>query len=372
MRIYIISFQRGENYGSVLQALALQDTLSQLGTDAYLLKYYPARWTISYRLKYLEKKKKSLKNPILKGIVSAILLPSYIKRKKVFMKFVEKYCHEYGPVFSNVNEVRGKLDDADIYCAGSDQIWNSHWNYGIDRCLYLDFAPKDKLCFSYAASIGLSKIPDDEYEETKQLLSNFNFISVRETDAVGVVKSLGRDDAIQVLDPTLLKSDEYWSQFIHREFPIEKYVLTYNIHHDKNIDQLAEDIARKEKLKIYNISYNWHDVIRKGKLVWCPQVEDFLGLIKNAKYVIADSFHATAFSIIFKKQFVTITPEIASTRISSILNLLGIPERQVLKYTDTKALEAPIDYSLVEKRLEVERNKSLGFIQKVLDSYKGD
>lgn len=370
MKIYMISFQRGENYGSVLQAKALQDTFLQLGADAYLLRYYPERWTISYRLKHLEKKKAALKNPLLKGIASAILLPSFKKRKKIFDRFVATYCKEFGPSFSSLDEAMGKFDDADAYSAGSDQIWNSHWNFGIDKCFYLGFAPKDKLRFSYAASIGLDKIPDEEINETKSLLSNFDYISVREAEGVGIVKSLGRNDVAQVLDPTLLKSQEYWSQFIKKEAPKDDYVLTYNIHHDHNIDLLANELARKHHLKVYNISYNWHDIARKGKLIWCPEVEDFLRLIKYAKYVVADSFHATAFSIIFKKQFVTITPEIASSRISSILKLLGIPERQVYKYTDTDVMETQIDYQMVSQNLKAEQNKSLEFIKMVFNDSK--
>lgn len=367
MKIYMISFQRGENYGSVLQAHALQIIYQQLGAEAYLLRYYPERWTISYRLKHLEKKKASLKNTLLKGIASAILLPSFKKRKKVFDRFVDKYCKEYGPLFDSIEEAKGKFDDADAYSSGSDQIWNSHWNFGIDRCFYLDFVPKNKLVFAYSASIGLSELPKDEEEETRRLIQKYEYISMREDTGVNIMHKLGREDAIQTLDPTMLLTTEEWNKFTDDYSEKENYILTYNLHHDPMIDDYAQQLKAKYGYKVYNISYNWHDVVRKGTLKWCPTVERFLGLIKHAKFVIADSFHATVFSILFGKQFVSVTPDVASSRIKSVLNMLGIGERMVHR-VELKDIEAPIDYEKVLSLLVDERNKSINYLRKVLNT----
>ena len=101
-------------------------------------------------------------------------------------------------------------------------------------------------------------------------------------------------------------------------------------------------------------------------MVWCPPVEDFLGLIRDAQYVIADSFHALAFSVIFEKQFVCICPEIASSRIASLLSLLGLENRLEYKFTDTSNIQSNIDFRRVRATLEAERKKSEDFIDMVL------
>ena len=134
------------------------------------------------------------------------------------------------------------------------------------------------------------------------------------------------------------------------------------------MDRYAFTLSRKYGIPIWNISYNWHDFIRKGHLCWCPSVEKFLGLIKYARFVIADSFHATVFSIIFERQFVTITPEVASSRVSSILNLLGISERNLCKFVDTSIIETPIDYQSVKRRLLYERQISMNYLRMVTAS----
>lgn len=102
-----------------------------------------------------------------------------------------------------------------------------------------------------------------------------------------------------------------------------------------------------------------------GHLCWCPSVERFLWLIKNARYVIADSFHATVFSIIFERPFVTITPDIASSRISSVLHMLGLDERNLTDFSDTSMIETPINYKNVKRLLFYEQMKSMAYLKKV-------
>ena len=97
---------------------------------------------------------------------------------------------------------------------------------------------------------------------------------------------------------------------------------------------------------------------------WCPTVEGFLGLIKNAKYVVADSFHATAFSIIFEKPFVVITPEVASSRLSSLLKMLELDDYNINKFTSVKVIEQPIDYIRVKSIIATKQRESISFLNK--------
>ena len=363
MKIDIITLHRAQNYGSVLQAFALQKQIEKLGHQAYILDYYPERYTNKGLLKRLKNKSSRFNNPLVLLIAKLLIYPSYLKKGIQFNKFMH-YLNLEKPSFATNEEGMGRFTDADAYCAGSDQIWNSHWNEGVEKVLFLDFVPKGKLCLSYAASIGLSNIPANEIDETKLLLDKFEFLSLREDKGVELVRELGRTDAVQCLDPTLLMSKEEWSQYADDSYKGKEYVLTYNLHHDPEIDKCAKAIASKYHLQIRNISYNWHDIIRHGHLDWCPTVEGFLGLIKNAKYVVADSFHATAFSIIFEKPFVVITPEVASSRLSSLLKMLELDDYNINKFTSVKVIEQPIDYIRVKSIIATKQRESIAFLNK--------
>lgn len=363
MKIDIITLHRAQNYGSVLQAFALQKQIEKLGHQAYILDYYPERYTNKGLLKRLKNKSSRFNNPLVLLIAKLLIYPSYLKKGIQFNKFMH-YLNLEKPSFATNEEGMGRFTDADAYCAGSDQIWNSHWNEGVEKVLFLDFVPKGKLCLSYAASIGLSNIPANEIDETKLLLDKFEFLSLREDKGVELVRELGRTDAVQCLDPTLLMSKEEWSQYADDSYKGKEYVLTYNLHHDPEIDKCAKAIASKYHLQIRNISYNWHDIVRHGHLDWCPTVEGFLGLIKNAKYVVADSFHATAFSIIFEKSFVVITPEVASSRLSSLLKMLGLDDHNINKFTSLKVIEQPIDYIRVKSIIATKQRESISFLNK--------
>lgn len=363
MKIDIITLHRAQNYGSVLQAFALQKQIEKLGHQAYILDYYPERYTNKGLLKRLKNKSSRFNNPLVLLIAKLLIYPSYLKKGIQFNKFMH-YLNLEKPSFATNEEGMGRFTDADAYCAGSDQIWNSHWNEGVEKTLFLDFVPKGKLCLSYAASIGLSNIPANEIDETKLLLDKFEFLSLREDKGVELVRELGRTDAVQCLDPTLLMSKEEWSLYADDSYKGKEYVLTYNLHHDPEIDKCAKAIASKYHLQIRNISYNWHDIVRHGHLDWCPTVEGFLGLIKNAKYVVADSFHATAFSIIFEKPFVVITPEVASSRLSSLLKMLELDDYNINKFTSVKVIEQPIDYIRVKSIIATKQRESISFLNK--------
>lgn len=364
MKIDIVTLHRAQNYGSVLQTFALQKQIENLGHQAFILDYYPERYTNKGLLKRLKNKSSRFKNPLVLLIAKLLIYPSYLRKGIQFNKFMH-YLNLAKPSFATNEEGMGRFTDADAYCAGSDQIWNSHWNEGVEKALFLDFVPKGKLCFSYAASIGLSKIPANEIAETKLLLDKFEFLSLREDKGVELVKELGRTDAVQCLDPTLLMSKEEWSQYADDSYNGKEYVLTYNLHHDSEIDKCAKEIASKFHLQIRNISYNWHDIVRHGHLDWCPTVEGFLGLIKNAKYVVADSFHATAFSIIFEKPFVVITPEVASSRLSSLLKMLGLDDHNINKFTSLKVIEQPINYNRIKSIIATKQRESISYLNKV-------
>lgn len=297
------------------------------------------------------------------------MLISYIKKEKVFNRFLSKYVHLSKESYYSNEELKKKPPKADAYCTGSDQIWNSFWNEGVEPAYYLDFVSDDAFCFSYASSIG-QNIEQDERKNISELLQKYKYISVRESQSIASLNEIGVEDVVQVLDPTLYRTSDLWKQLASDNFKKRKYVVTYNLHHDKKLDAFASSLAKEKGLELLNISYNWHDVIRPGKLVWCPSVEEYLGLIRDAEYVIADSFHATAFSIQFHKKFLAFYPEKASMRIRDILKKLDIPQRGTEGNPDLKDIEADIDYSTVDMLLNKYREQDKKYLVAVTNAIK--
>ena len=366
MKIGVITLHRVRNYGSSLQTLATQNILEQHGCNVEIIDYYPERYTSLGLLKRLKYKSKKLEhNPILLFGARVIISISYIKKKIIFDGFLKKYIKLTSKTYRSEKELKEATPVADAYCTGSDQVWNSHWNEGIDAPFYLSFLPETAYKFSYAASIGNSMLEKEEENAVEPMLSQYKHITVRENVGVDIMKSMGIDSQ-QMLDPTLLFTGEQWQKYTSSKFKNKKYVVTYNLHHDKRIDEYASMLAKENNLEVYNISYNLHDIIRKGTLKWCPSIEEYLGLIRDAQYVVTDSFHATVFSVLFHTKFMVIYPEQASSRIRSILTLLGLEERGTDDMPTVQQAMKQIDFNKADTVLNQERARAKEYITSVL------
>ena len=148
----------------------------------------------------------------------------------------------------------------------------------------------------------------------------------------------------------------------------DKYILIYNLNRNKKIDNYAKTLAKKTGLKVRYISYQIHEFYKNGKMFCNSKVEDFLSLIDNAQYVITDSFHATAFSLNFNKEFVIVYPGKYSTRLQSILEILGLTNRVAKDENDMSVIENIINYETVNAILNEERSRSIEWLRKALES----
>lgn len=361
-KIDIITLHRVVNYGSVLQTYALQETLKEKGNTVEIIDYYPKRLHMIGMTKRIKNKSEKLEqNTLLRNLCRIIMFPSYIQRFIMFKGFLKKYINLTPRTYMNENEINKDIPKADIYCTGSDQVWNSEWNEKIEKPFFLDFVPNDKIRIAYAASFGKSKLEEWEKEETKRMLKKYRDIAMRELSGVDILNDLGLD-SINVLDPTLLLNREKWMQIASDKYKKERYVLVYNLNRNKKIDKYAEKLAKEKKCKIYYITYSLHEIYKKGKMKCNVKVEDFLALIDNAQYVITDSFHATAFSINFNTQFMIVFPEKYSTRVESILKVTGLESRIVKDYTDVSLANDVIDFKNANEKLEEQRKKANEYI----------
>lgn len=222
MKIYNITIHRNCNYGSVLQTYATQKTFEDLQFECETIDFVRQLDTKSGALKRLKNKSKRLsKNPILLCVAKAVMLISYIKKEKTFNAFLNKYINLNSESYYSNEELKKKLPKVDAYCTGSDQIWNSFWNEGVEPAYYLDFVPDNAFCFSYASSIGQS-IENSEKKIISQMLQKYKYISVRESQSIESLKELGIKDVVQVLDPTLYRKNDLWEQLASDKFKKKK------------------------------------------------------------------------------------------------------------------------------------------------------
>ena len=198
------------------------------------------------------------------------------------------------------------------------------------------------------------------------MLKNYSAISLREQSGVKILNDLEIKGSINVLDPTLLLTGKEWDKISSRRYKNEEYILVYNLNRNKKIDNYALELSKKTGLKIKFLSYQFHEFYKKGKIICNPKVKDFLALIKNANYIVTDSFHATAFSLNFNKEFIIVYPEKYSTRLQSILNILGLQNRVAKNERDVSIIESKINYIEVNKLLDKEREKSINWLAKNL------
>ena len=363
MKISIITLHAVPNYGSVLQTLATNAFWTELGFDVEFLNY--KREDCRSIWLFLKKEWKK-KNNIFFPIKALIYLPTLIRWKYIFNSFINNNIKTTRKIYTYKQDFVD-VPNADVYCTGSDQVWNSKLNHGILREFFLDYVPEGKKKIAFSASFGKDKLDDWEKEETRRLLSKYDFITVREKTGVEIIKALGLTNAYQILDPTLLLGCDYWNQYASEKKNGNKYLFVYQLHNNDGIEKYIHDVAVSQNLKVIRLCYRYDEIIKKGKCLTIPKVEDFIGYIKNASLVITDSFHATAFSVNYNVPFISILPPNQfGGRIHSLLHLTGLDERIVFdNYDITKACN-PIDFTTANNVLKEQRRSTRNMFKQLI------
>lgn len=364
MKIGIITMQGICNYGSVLQSLATQIIFEQSGFDVTIFNYLRDNSTISNILK-----KTTKKDGLLKAFAKKlILLPSLYKQRRVFDRFNNKYLNLTADKYYSEEDFEKKIPNVDIYCTGSDQVWNYTWNMGYRPELYLSFVPDDKTRISFASSIGRSNFDDSEVSEVYKELSKYKRISVREASAVEILNGVGIQKVEQVADPTLLIEKEKWEKFASLNNRIKgKYILIYQLNRNREFDIFAERIAKEKGAKLVRVCYRYDQLRLNGKHIVIPKVEDFLRLFLDADYIITDSFHATAFSLNLNKKVLAIYPNEFSSRIRDLLVATHSEYMHVDDFNAFKIKDEIYDFSYINQYLEEQRKKAKLYIDSLLD-----
>lgn len=366
-KISIITILDNYNFGTYLQAFAIAYKIEQLGMKAEIVSY--CRPGLSVWEHYL-RSLKSTRNP-LKWMARTIYAIKEHRLRTKDLKFVSQYLSPTR--YHSHQELQANPPLADVYMTGSDQVWNSYYNHGIDPSFYLEYAPKDKKRVSYAASIGMKEIPMDEQKEMHNLLSKYNNITIREESAKDLLESIGIQSSKvhTVIDPTLLLNKKEWSRFIENRLVNEPYLLVYSVEpRDKNIEvsKIAQNIATTKGLKVVGVYYGGTSSRIPGcdKNFFRTTPDIFLSLMYHADFVVVSSFHGTAFSINFRKEFITVSPDRFNSRITNILNICNLQSRIIHNASEYNHQIQSINYNEVEQLLNAEVKKSTSILKELI------
>lgn len=367
MDLKIITRHAPSNYGSLLQSIATIKILKGMGHQAQIIDYLrPDERGLQAVLTSLASKRSWNNNLLKKWFYVSVRYPEEKCAEVRFNQMRHRYLM-LSHRCSSVSDLQ-KLD-ADVFITGSDQVWGPMLNGHYDENYFLSFVV-DKPKITYAASFGKTEFTPAIIENYKQMLSRYDAITVREDSAVKMLNDWETDCTGQVLDPTLMLTLDEWNQYTGKEIK-KKYVLVYQIHNDRKLGLYAKHFAKSIGLPLIRISPYLHQISREGKLVWLPELGEFLSYIKHCSYFITDSFHGTAFALIFNKQFFEILPNNnTGSRNLSILRLTGLENRIVSNYNDFDIIKKRIDYNKVNAILAEERLKSIKILKDILHIYE--
>ena len=361
-KIGIMTWFKHNNYGTVLQAYALQKKINSLGNEAEIINYSTRiRKTMFHEMNF---------HFIIKKLSYEFFHQRYHQNnsntKKLFDDFRNNYLN-ISKECDNHNELKQVGESYDKIVCGSDQIWNPNF---FDKHYFLDFIEDSSKKISYAPSIGVSTIEKAEIKDKmSQYLNMFSSISIREEQGKACIKELCSKKVEVVLDPTLLLSKEEWIKLLELKNNKEAYILCYFLGNNKNYVKRAKKISQKLDLPIKVLpTTTLITKFNSDEIIFDCGPKEFVEKIYNSSFVLTDSFHGLIFALNFEKKFCALKrfnnqSNSQNSRIFNILKKFNLEDR----IYDNNCYLNQIDFAKVNKTLTKERNNSIAYLKKSLN-----
>ena len=294
--------------------------------------------------------------------------------REAFQKFRQSNLNIMPDVVNSIDDAIQFASEFDIFIAGSDQIWNPTFYSCCNPIYYLDFVPNGKRRISYASSIGISDMPEKYTWDFRRMISNIDYVSVRETTGAKIIKKVCDRDVQVVLDPTLLISARRWDKICSDRVVEGDYIFCYLFSQNSQYREIKEKMQSILGCKIVTIPFGMREIVGNDKKIYEAGPAEFISLIKYAKFIITDSFHATAFSINYRKPFFVLERQKKgsktnmNSRIYSVLDLFNIQNRLVNPLISRQEILEidEIDYEHVHNILHKYQQESLGYLKEAL------
>lgn len=358
MKIGILTFHCAANYGAVLQAYGLQSYLRSLGHDVHVIDYRPEYLLKPYRVFRMPVRNCNLVTKLKLAIRALLVAPVRWRRNVLFDRFRKRYLNVASFDLDSPN------NDFDAFVFGSDQIWNPRITWGFDRVYFGDFpAAMGKKKIAYAASAG-STANISNKEEFLSLLANFQKISVRETELAGYIKENMKMDVPVLCDPVLLGGRSLYAGLAELPKVKKPYLLLFQLSRKKAVVKYAENLAKKSDMEFIELAPVFES-LKNCRMKQTFSLEQFIGYIVNAEYVLTSSFHGTVFSVLFRKNFNVISVDRDNDkRAVSLLERLGLGDR--IACIEDNPCISEVDYAGVDGRMEELLKESAEYISSAL------
>lgn len=362
MKVYTATFLNN-NYGSFLQAFALQSKIKEIGRESIIIQQNKKNQhdSLIMRIKRVIKPKKNY---------------SYYRRLKLYFqnkRFSEKYKKIQAfkkqrldvAYFNGLIDLSNQISEDDILLAGSDQIWSlvlgplSGW-----YTFSCNEIPANVKKYSYAASIGLNELTEQQIMEYREALKDFSVVSFREHQAEILLSSSLSCEVRSDIDPTLLYDEDFWGKIASERLVNDRYIFIYMLRPDKHLIDMGKAIGKRLNCRVIYTGL-MGDHFRGVDTICNAGIEDFISYIKYSEGVITNSFHGTVFSILFKKQFLSVRISGTSSRVDNLMDIVGLKSNYINSNDSIEPFFSRIDYQPVMSKLETERNKSLEYIRRL-------
>lgn len=361
--VRILTFHQSLNFGAILQAYALQETIKGLGYDVKILDYNSPRKAFEYTWKF--SRSKSWK----RNIHDFLSVRFYRKRSKYSKNFIKHFLIMSDKCYTESNLQKVNQENVRFIC-GSDQVWNVYntkadWNY------FLTFVKQSKDRIAYGASIGVTEIEDPYRERFVSEVRKFAHVSVRGKQEAAVIKEYCGIDSQIVLDPTLLLEKSNWEKMESQWKHPGKYIFLYTLGWKKEALLKVKEIAAQVNLPVIVPVFDLMSYltgIRYGfrGIIFSPQ--DFLAAVHHAEYVFTDAYHGIVFSTIYRKTFWVLPKKErhnTACRIEDYLEMISL-SGQKMEMENQFKYQQKINFQVVEEILNREKEHSILYLKNSL------
>lgn len=368
MKIGILTYHRAHNYGALLQAYALQTYLRKLGHKVEIIDYWPDYHAENYQL-IPHFKAQSFKGKVKSILLLTIGYSRTLKLSRLYKKFIhEQFCVPHKPRYESKEAMKEIEYDVVVY--GSDQIWRRSdfpLFKGYSDVYFGNYPIKVKRKITYAASMGVIDVDDEDKANIRQMLANFDAISVREEALKQLIDDITGNPVPLVLDPVFLLEKEEWLQLITQPITAiqDKYILFYQLMKSDEAILFTNRLEALYGYKVIEILGRVEPMLFGDRYLQTASPTDFISLIKNAEIIVSTSFHGVAFSLLFEKQFYALGMKNNSGRVKSLLDKLDISHR-LLSDTNQIDLKDKIDYDKVNVKIANLIHKSKHYLLDLL------
>lgn len=363
MKTGLVTFHAAHHYGAMLQAYALAVKAAEIGGECELIDYVRPDNLEAGRVF----QRGFSPGVLVKNLHSLTRMGALKRRYNRFEAFLKETMPLSPKRYLTIEELRAAPPAYDVYLSGSDQIWNPFIfnEKRFDPAFFCDF-PQTGRKISYAPSFGSAVAEGAVLDELSRYVKGFSHLSAREEHGASILQRAAGRDVPVVLDPTLLLEQEEWGGLAGDASVDKPYCLVYFISPPGHLAELTAKVKSRCNIRAVQLAGARRKMPGVDQIIYDAGPREFLALFQKASFVLTNSFHGVAFSVMFQRPFYCGAgsgEDGAASRTGHLLGTLGLADRLV---SEPLSELSEIDYSPVRKRLRAERGRSLAYLKEAL------